>query len=113
MKHIITVNTKRKTTLNADWRKLGYKDLENHYLYNKLKYEQWEDVTLMAIRAMEEIKIVTKTLDMARRKGIKLDDKYKYNFKAVTEAINNLSEEIDIARARHIYRISQKMKAFH
>ena len=52
----ITVNMKRKTTLNTDWRKLGYRDLENHYLYNKLKYEQWEEVILMAIRAMETIK---------------------------------------------------------
>lgn len=113
IKRKITVNLKRKTTVNSDWRKLGYKDLENHYLYNKLKFEQWEEIILMAIRAMETIKIVTKTLDMARRKGIKLDDKYKYNFRAVTEAINNLSEEIDIARSRHIYRISQKMEAFH
>lgn len=104
---------KLKTTLNTDWRKLGYKDLENHFLYNKLKYEQWEDVILMAIRAMETIKVVTKTLDMARRKGIKLDNKYKYNYKSVTEAINNLREEIEIARLRHNARIFQKMKAFH
>ena len=91
----------------------GYKDLENHYLYNNLKYDHWEDVILMAIRAMETIKNVTRTLDMARRKGIKLDDKYKYNYKAVTEAIINLSEEFEIARIRHGNRILKKMEYFH
>lgn len=104
---------KLKTTLNTDWRKLGYKDLENHYLYNNLKYDHWEDVALTTIRAMETIRIVSMTLDMARRRRIKLDDKYKYNYIEGTEAINNLREEIEIARLRHNARIFQKMKAFH
>lgn len=67
----------------------------------------------MTLRAMETIRIVSMTLDMARRKGIKLDDKYKYNYNAVTEAINNLRYEIEIARIRHDARILQKTKAFH
>ena len=113
MEYKITVNTKRKIILNSDWRKLGYKDLENHYLYNKLKYEQWENIIFMAIRAMETIRIVSMTLNMARRKGIKLDDKCKYNNKEVTEAIDNLREEAEIAIMRHNARIFQKMKAFH
>ena len=113
MEYKITVNTKRKIILNSDWRKLGYKDLENHYLYNNLKYDHWEDVALMTLRAMETIRIISMTLDMARHKGIKLNDKYKYNYNAVTDEINNLREEIEIARLRHDARIFQKMKAFH
>lgn len=104
---------KRKTKLNMDWRKLGYRDLGNHYLYNNLKYDHWEDVALMTLRAMETIRIVSMTLDMARHKGIKLDDKYKYNYNAVTDAIDDLREEIEIARLRHDARILQKTKAFH